>query len=167
MSLYHSLGTSKITASPFLLITSINEPIKAFSGAEATSTLTTLDTQLLRGLKMPWTGSPSLQFICHGSSDGTNVLSELLSQQRRVTLFSGGVILITRRIAGHRFSKFRVRQHHPEALSELFTGLLSELLTQLVWKGWCARICISNLFPRDASAAGSGTRLEKPCSRQV
>ena len=46
MSLYHSLGTSKITASPFLLITSINEPIKAFSGAEATSTLTPLDTQI-------------------------------------------------------------------------------------------------------------------------
>ena len=88
-------------------------------------------------------------------------------QQARVTLFSEGVILITRIIAGHQFSKFRVFQHHQEALSELLTGLLSELLTQLVWEGWCARICISNLFPSDASAAGLGTRLEKRCCRQV
>ena len=89
------------------------------------------------------------------------------AQQRRVTLFSRGVILITRIIAGHQFSKFRVLQHHQEALSELLTGLLSELLTQLVWEGRCARICISNLFQSDANAAGSGTHLEMLCSRQV
>lgn len=83
-------------------------------------------------------------------------------QQRRVTLFSGGVILITRRIAGHRFSKFRVRQHHPEALSELFTGLLSELLTQLVWKGGVQEFVFLTYSQEMPVLLVRGHALEKP-----